>query len=281
ALPFSKTVVLARPLVDRLDHEELEPLLAHEIAHLHDSSLEKTTTLTGAAAYFPLFLLPAIIGSFGFWGYVGGAAWLVIIPRLLGSSLRRRETAVDQQVEQNGHSTAAYARALETIHRYNLMPVVGVGGRKATHPQLYQRYVAFLAIAFLLVAPSVVESALLGAPTGSSPGHYARMTLTGADADDFEALADRALANEDWERAFTFYGGCTHSDPDLANEIRCTYRRVIAAVRLGRCDEGSRLARNFAHELDRVPGVDADQLHKLHSKTYDLLQTCSRRSGPE
>lgn len=141
AFTHAKAVAFTPKCVDLLTDEELRAVMAHELAHLRESFRQKFARSAGLFLFFPYFSAPAWIDKFGPMGFVGAAVILFVGSRLLRGFSQRMEQRADAAAHALATGEETYARALEKLYEYNVVPAV-LRGKKQTHPHLYDRMLA-------------------------------------------------------------------------------------------------------------------------------------------
>ncbi len=263
ALPWARTMVVTDHIVELLDEEELDAVLAHEAGHLSEPiwvSLCRLGTVT-------LLLFVSSTGTLLGETLAPGSSWLVLIvtiaialPMLtaLLSLARKMEERADARARATV-SPDALADALTKLARDARAPLVSGRKRARMHPDLFDRIcacgrdlgppppppnrrpgiVAALLIGVGLVAvPFVLEGATRIAPgTEADAGSTAATWRLRVDPSDGSAML--ALA---WSSA-------RRGDPERAAVQETEARRLGVAesdameldaellARTGRCDE--------------------------------------------
>jgi len=159
--PRGGVVVVDRRLLSLLDREELEAILAHELAHIrgYDTfvqtlavSLVRALSVVAGVVLLPLVLLaygtdrlvawasgrPTRRGSVGAWLRVGAGLTVGLLLSLLTLAIlaysRRREYVADRRAAAATGNPRALARALVTIQRA-ARPPVGLRSLLYTHDE--------------------------------------------------------------------------------------------------------------------------------------------------
>lgn len=144
ALPWARAVVVTSAATDQLTDDELEGVLAHEMAHLTEGAAVALTRL-GAGGLLVFALIPGLAMAFAL-GPRGG-------PLLLGSALvlaallwryarkvaRRMEVRADARAREH-LGGAGLSGALRRIYELNQLPMTA-GGRRP-HPAPWDRLIA-------------------------------------------------------------------------------------------------------------------------------------------
>ena len=135
----AETILVTRRTLEVLGDEELVAVLRHELGHLAEPARRRAIHLTGVLVLFPLAAARPILATLG-----GGVLFLILAVALIVGQLllpihRRREEDADRCALGSAEDSVAFARALEAIHRDNLIPAVLTRG---THPHLYDRLLA-------------------------------------------------------------------------------------------------------------------------------------------
>ncbi|MBK6809379.1 MAG: M48 family metalloprotease [Sandaracinaceae bacterium] len=264
AFPLSNDIALTERLVEILDPEELRAVALHELAHLREPRRIHLMRLCVSVAPLSLLLLRPTVVSQGILATLGLLGALVVVSLLGARTMHRAEHAADAGAHE-GHTSPAYARALEKLHQDRLLPAVMPGGGQKSHPDLYDRMLAAgvgpdfprppppangsSVLSFFVL---VVTFALVGFAAGtarSSVGNAADMTsaawLVTPSAEDLLSLDPNST--EEPTRALVELGLVTSRDPDawysrawdLAVMGDCTGAAVLtrAAERVGQHDE--------------------------------------------
>lgn len=144
ALPGTGDVLVATELLEAMTDEEIEAICAHEVGHLKEA--RRVAVLRAGSVGLLVLSLTLWFGLsvYGMWALLAGAWLPLAIARLGMPYWRRLEARSDAVAHSHGshdHDQAAYASALERLHRLNFVPPV-VFGKGQTHPHLYDRLVA-------------------------------------------------------------------------------------------------------------------------------------------
>lgn len=147
-MPYANAMVflLARQLlvtpkaVEAVSARELHAIFLHECGHLAEP---KSVAIAHASSGFAVLALAALIptielGLLALYGVLAICLLLLVLPYRIARSMELRADAIAAGHEEEG---GAYARALETLYRVNLTPVV-MPGKVHPHPHLYDRMVA-------------------------------------------------------------------------------------------------------------------------------------------
>lgn len=142
ALVAQRALLFSDTTTTEHDDDELRAICRHELAHLN----EGTALVIIRVAQTPLSLLPFIFTP-TFYVSMGPAGilppllvWLLLL-RVFNRLSLRLEKRADAAAHQ-GDESPAYARALERLHRRNLIPAVLAPKTARTHPDLYDRMLA-------------------------------------------------------------------------------------------------------------------------------------------
>ena len=153
--PRSGVIVIDRSLLALLTVEELEGILAHELAHVERfDTVLNTVALTAMRTVFGVVVLVALPALLMLAGISRATAWFLGRPKLhvglddlFGQALalgllaysRRREFAADRRAAEVTGNPVALARALSRIHRAN-DPRAGWLSLLYTHDEEPDRY---------------------------------------------------------------------------------------------------------------------------------------------
>lgn len=136
ALPLGRNIAVSDRLLELLNPEEVEAVLAHELGHLRERWPTHLTRLAGPFAWFSLSAGLPVYGAFGFLGVMGLYLAVVAVLILLTKVSRNAERAADGDARTHTDSPT-YARALEKLHEAALLPAVTI--QRGGHPDLYDR----------------------------------------------------------------------------------------------------------------------------------------------
>jgi Zn-dependent protease with chaperone function len=142
AWPRACALLYTTPMLRLLDDGELEAVTRHELGHLSEPVWAAASRVILA---YSLVLLPLGIPLAGSFGLLVGLipVLMIMLAFIAATSLSRAmERRSDAKAIASDHGDpAAYARALELIHRASLVPAV-LPGKRSTHPHLYDRMIA-------------------------------------------------------------------------------------------------------------------------------------------
>lgn len=133
-----EVVVFTGRALEHLTLDEQLHILAHEEGHLRESTFVKAKRLAGVPYLLLVALWHPIVVLSSLWTFFGLALLTAPPVLLLRRWSRSLETDADDHAADEG-DPIGYARALESVYRGNVMPVV-IGGSR-THPDLYDRMV--------------------------------------------------------------------------------------------------------------------------------------------
>lgn len=139
AFPWRSELVFTPGLIDVLDEDERNSVIAHELGHLREPISMHAARLAGLGLIGVIGLSPATAKTFELPGTLCSLAAYFIGTRLLGRFGRKAEENADASAKETEASEGTYARALEKIHAASLIPAVL--NRNATHPHLYDRMI--------------------------------------------------------------------------------------------------------------------------------------------
>ena len=142
ALVTQRTLVFSSTTATEHDDEELRAICRHELAHLNEGpALIFLRVVQTPLSLLPFIFTPAFVVSFGpFALFAPLLAWLLLLRFFTRFSLRLEKRADD--AARQGAESPAYARALERLHRRNLVPAALSAKAARTHPDLYDRMIA-------------------------------------------------------------------------------------------------------------------------------------------
>jgi heat shock protein HtpX len=117
--PEHSAICVTQGLLDQMDREELQGVIAHETAHIRDDDTQLTTMVTAMAGGFGVFrfILRFIFGVPAIWKASGGGILARIISRILS---REREYLADASAVEFTRNPTALIRALEHIAKTEL-----------------------------------------------------------------------------------------------------------------------------------------------------------------
>jgi Zn-dependent protease with chaperone function len=139
---WPRYLIFTTPILDVLDDDELGAIAVHELAHLNEP--RSVFFLRSFSGLLPILGMASIPLGFTYGPWVALTCPVLMILLLLvmirvGGKMEERSDRVGRQ--QEGESSGAYARALESIYRANLLPAV-MRGKRQVHPHLYDRMIA-------------------------------------------------------------------------------------------------------------------------------------------
>ncbi|HEV7405767.1 MAG TPA: M48 family metalloprotease [Chthoniobacteraceae bacterium] len=137
----ARAVAFTPKCLELMTDDEVRAVVAHELAHLRESFRQKFARSAGLFLFFPYFTAPAWIDGLGALGFLGAALILWLGSRFLRGFSQRMERRADAAALASAAGGETYARALEKIYEYNLVPAV-MRGKAQTHPHLYDRLLA-------------------------------------------------------------------------------------------------------------------------------------------
>lgn len=283
-----------------LGENQVRAILHHEVGHLTEKSAQRTRRL-----YEGLVCL-VVLGAWRPIVHLGG--WLLFAGLLMVAFLlsmravkraRRSEEHADDHAIEHGDDAAGYARALEALHRFNLVPVVQ-NRRHATHPDLYDRLLKagvqpdyprpvvkrvqklrgllMLAVLVLVLAVPVtllsqVHGTLAQRAFRSRSTADALAALTFGSNPWVVALLGDAAANEDPDLALTYYRGAEALNPDwipfVLAQVRCLARRGQAGAAEARLHD--------ARERFREGGGAEEWLAEMFTEVEEELRAAGIR----
>lgn len=142
ALVVQRALIFSTTTVAEHDDEELRAICRHELAHIREGrGLILLRVMQTPVLLTPFVLLPVAITEWGVGGFFAGIlGWL-----LLSLGYTRLSLMLEKRADREAIAEAdptIYARALERLHRRNLVPAVLPPRTARTHPDLYDRMVA-------------------------------------------------------------------------------------------------------------------------------------------
>jgi hypothetical protein len=139
ALPLQGAVAFTERALACLRDDELTAVAAHELGHLREGGWVRLLRTLRGLLFVPLVLLTPLLNTYGWIAMAGLLVAELMLARGYARLSRRWEACADE-VGCGAASGETFARALETIHRVELLPAVF--GRGASHPDLYDRLLA-------------------------------------------------------------------------------------------------------------------------------------------
>jgi Zn-dependent protease with chaperone function len=142
AFVTTRELAFSTKLVDASTDDELKAICAHELGHLTESRWTLAGRILGALMLFPLiFARPAYeLGREAGWAALGFLVLGIWYGHLrLAQAMEKR---ADRVARESVEEATTYARALERIHRINLVPAVLQKDARLIHPDLYDRMLA-------------------------------------------------------------------------------------------------------------------------------------------
>jgi Zn-dependent protease with chaperone function len=143
AIPWARTMIVTDRIVELLDDDELDAVLAHEAGHLSETPWVALARVGAATTLMiALSLGPTVLWALGV-GEGGQSAALVAVAALaLGVLVPIRNLARRMEERADAHArehvgAEPLARALTKLHEDALAPVVT--GKKRVHPDLHDR----------------------------------------------------------------------------------------------------------------------------------------------
>lgn len=235
AFSWSGDVGVTRGALEALEDPGLTAVLAHELGHLAEPRHVRVLRATGTFAMVPLLLIRPLIVSFGLAAPLIAVGLVLVLTILLRRVRRTMEVRADAVAHAHEEDPGVYARALESLYRFNGAPPVLHS--KTVHPSLYDRMVsagvepdyprpAPPKTSRLAVVPSacllvfawagfmVLPAAVAGATLGDRLWAWQEISLTGGHADALGLLADVAWEAGDLEAAVVYGRGAVALAPE-------------------------------------------------------------------
>lgn len=142
AFPVIQSVAFTPRAAARLTDDELLTVCGHELGHLRESKPAMIARLATALTVALLFAsVRPVIGTFGPLGLVGELLVYLVLCRVFAGFSQRMEARADAAARAGEPDAGTFARALERIYEYNLIPAV-LNSRNLLHPDLYDRLIA-------------------------------------------------------------------------------------------------------------------------------------------
>lgn len=124
-----------------LDDAQLTAVCVHELAHLKEPRRITVLRTLAAMMLMPVAAAMILAQTYGAWVIVVTIGLFLLASRMVGRMSRRLEQDADLQAKGEQPANLDYARALESLYRANLLPLVG-HLRGGTHPHGYDRLIA-------------------------------------------------------------------------------------------------------------------------------------------
>jgi len=140
AFSWSGDVGVTRGGLQALEDPGLVSVLAHELGHLAESRTVRVMRAAGTFALVPLLLIRPLVASFGW------SAPLIVVGLVMALSIalrrvrRAMEVRADAVAHEHEEDPGDYARALESLYRFNGAPPVL--HKRGVHPSLFDRMTA-------------------------------------------------------------------------------------------------------------------------------------------
>ncbi|HEX5323567.1 MAG TPA: M48 family metalloprotease [Capsulimonadaceae bacterium] len=166
-------VVVSRKLVEEMSPDELDFILAHELAHIEGGHVSQTLVIMLISFLFLMSPMLVISGHFTLPSNFALREAVLIVPFLgilimfagLSALRRRREYVADRKALGATRNLAAAESALVKIAQYSPMPFLHDSGDLMTHPKLSKRITALRRFA----GEIGLETAASEAPTVLAP----------------------------------------------------------------------------------------------------------------
>lgn len=142
ALVVQRALVFSTATAAEHDDEELRAICRHELAHLKEGpGLIALRVAQLPVTMLPFIFIPTAMTTLGPLGILVPLLIWILLQRMFARISLRLEKRADAAVH-HGAESPAYARALERLHRRNLLPAVLAPKAARTHPDLYDRMIA-------------------------------------------------------------------------------------------------------------------------------------------
>ncbi len=143
ALIVQRALIFSSSMAQNHDKDELISICRHELAHLNESTGQIALRVAQAPLILlPFIFVPTLIGSMGPLGILPPLLILILLSRLFARLSLHLEKRADDAARGDASESPVYARALERLHRHNLIPAVLAKKASRTHPDLYDRMTA-------------------------------------------------------------------------------------------------------------------------------------------
>ena len=141
AFPLQRQIAFTDTAVTLFSDAELSAVCAHELAHLKEPRRVTFARLAGQWLWVPFFAAAPIVRSFGPLGLLVAMGVVIGCGRLLQKMARRMEELADAEGRVHEDQSGTYARTLEKLYEFNLMPAI-MRQKRLAHPHLYDRLLA-------------------------------------------------------------------------------------------------------------------------------------------
>ncbi len=285
AFPWLRTVAFTKGAIAALEHDELEAVTLHEVAHLSEPGTMVFVRQAMHFVWIPVAALRPLYGSFGLAGVVAVLAALLALVTVVRRLATRMEARSDAHVLEHVHESSLYAHALEKMYRIGHIPAVL---RRAPHGQLHQRLEtagvtpdfapppppSLRVLTACAVSAGILAVALVALPTilsvrggiDSPQPALVALSMGSYGSWPYERLGQLAESEGDLERALVWYGAAVEITDD---PHRLAYLGYLQAS-TGHCDE----ARQTLHRLE-LSAPTADDL----SYASEWLEWCRPPAG--
>lgn len=142
ALPTSREVWFTTKLLEVAPDEEIKAVCAHELGHLNESRGAVTIRVAGSLILFPVVFIRPVFAFGGMDMVVSLFAGMSLCWLARQKWSRSKERLADTTAVEHRPNDPVFARALERIHRVNLIPASFKSQTMLSHPHLYDRLLA-------------------------------------------------------------------------------------------------------------------------------------------
>jgi Zn-dependent protease with chaperone function len=141
AIPFRHELLFTNSFFEKLPPDQIKAVTFHELAHLTEDKFTAAKRLLSLLVFYPFIFIRPLFES---WRFAGFIPIYIVFFCLLFITIRlgkKMEHRADAEAIARQTDEGAYARALETIYRVNLIPAV-MSAKGQIHPHLYDRMTA-------------------------------------------------------------------------------------------------------------------------------------------
>lgn len=247
---FASRIAFTVAALSKIDLQGLLAIGRHEVAHLAEPEGARRLRLANLLALFPVMCAKPVFAAFG----LPAAALVVVLALFLRQALRRRQRAMETRADAGARDPdGTYARALEEIHRLNLVPVARGAATLAYPPPPPPSLAVRLGLVALVAAAYAVEGLWWTTPSRDHP-----WTAVAFDGGLPWTLAYVAGSRDTPGDAALFYAAARVLDPGSPDWPGL---QSMALADAGRIDEAERALA----EAERL-GLEAEHVAKARER---------------
>lgn len=138
----SREIWVTSRLLEVAPDDEIKAVCAHELGHLKESRSDIAIRIVRSLIPVPIVLVQPLGVSFGAESVLAMFALMAICWVGLQKWARSKERSADKTAVEYRHDDQVFARALERLHRVNMVPAAFKGQAMLSHPCLYDRLLA-------------------------------------------------------------------------------------------------------------------------------------------